>query len=100
MNRKQIFYHAEMSPFAILGLALLCLGAFFITLPILIGALLVFGTLAAYMAWRFTRALKKAQEGMLREQQMRETPGSEGSDIIIDITPEPQKRPGIEDGNP
>ena len=93
-----MLYYTEMSPFAVLGLALLMLGAFFLTLPILIGALLVFGTLAAYMAWRFTRALKKAQEEMLKEQQMRGAPGFEGTDIIIDITPEPEKRPGIEDG--
>ena len=100
MNRKQTLYHAEMSPFAIIGLAILCLGAFFITLPILIGVLVVFGTLATYVAWRFTRALKKAQKDMLRQQQMRETSDFEGNDIIIDITPEPRKRPGIEDGNP
>jgi len=99
MSRKRILYYTDMSPFAVLGLALLGLGAFFLTLPILIGALLVFVTLAAYMAWRFTRALKKAQKDMLKEQQIRKASGFEGCDIIIDVTPESGKRPGIEDGN-
>ncbi len=99
MKRKDVIYFTEMSPFAAIGLALLALGAFFLTLPILIAALVVFGTFAAYMAWRFTSALKKAQEEMLRqEQEMQKTGGFEKTDIIIDITPEPNDRPRIGDG--
>ena len=101
MRRKQLIYYSEMSPFAVLGLALLTLGAFFLTLPILIAALVVFGAFAAYMAWKFTRALKKAQEEMLNEQQKGGTAAFHcQEDIIIDVTPEPDERPGIGDGRP
>jgi len=86
-----------MSPFVVLGLALLALGVFFLTLPILIAALVVFGTFAAYMAWRITRALKQAQEEMLKQQKADSTVFHH-EEIIIDVTPEPEERPGIGDG--
>ncbi len=99
MRRKEIFYYTEMSPFAAIGLALLALGAFFLTLPILIAALVVFGTFAAYMAWRFTKALKKAQEEMLKEEEARKRAGAfHSTDVIIDVTPDQVERPHIGDG--
>ncbi len=95
-----MYYYSNMSPFAALGLALLALGAFFLTLPILIAAFVVFGTIGAYMAWRITRAIKKAEEEMLRQQeQMRQaTYGERYQDgIIIDITPEDEERCPLDD---
>ncbi len=100
MRRKQAVYYTEMSPFVAIGLALLALGAFFLTLPILIAALVVFGTFAAYMAWRFTKMLKQAQEEMLKNQ---EAPGEtiiHNEEIVIDITPEEDDRPGIRHDRP
>ncbi len=98
MNRKQTVYYTEMSPFIVLLLALLGLGAFFLTLPILIAALIVFGTMAAYMAWRFTKAMKQAQEEMLREQKRRTAAEQGAEGLIIDITTETAEHHSIEHG--
>ncbi len=97
MKKRQIYYYSNMSPFAVLGLALLVLGAFFLTLPIFIAAFVIFGAIGSYMAWRLTRAIKKAEEEMLKRQQ--QTMASEfQEDIIIDITPGPEDRRSIEHG--
>ncbi|NPA95516.1 MAG: hypothetical protein GXO58_08840 [Thermodesulfobacteria bacterium] len=100
MKRRQIYYYSNMSPFAALGFALLALGAFFLTLPILIAAFVIFGTVGAYLAWRLTRALKRAEEEMLKQQaKMRQATYHEGyqEGLIIDITPEDEERCPLDD---
>jgi len=97
--RRRVIYYRNLSPFAALGFALLALGAFFLTLPILIAAFVVFGILGMYMAWRFTRAIKKAEEEMLKEQEEMQGTASRQGQIVIDITPwDHEPRRSIEDG--
>ncbi len=91
MKKRQIYYYSNMSPFAALGLALLALGAFFLTLPILIAAFVIFGAIGSYMAWRLTKAIKKAEEEMIKHQQQMDNPGFQEG-IIIDITPEKEEK--------
>ena len=90
MRKRQVYYYSNMTPFAALGLALLALGAFFLTLPILIAAFVVFGAIGSYVAWRITRALKRAEEEMIRRQQQMGTSVFDDNthELIIDITPE------------
>ncbi len=90
MRKGQFYYYGNMTPFAALGLGLLALGAFFLTLPILIGAFVVFGAVGAYVAWRLTRAIKRAEEEMLKHQQEMGRQGQQG-DFIIDITPQSEE---------
>ncbi len=90
MKKRQVYYYSNMTPFAALGFGLLALGAFFLTLPILIGAFVVFGTVGAYVAWRLTRAIKKAEEEMLKHQQEMGRQGQH-DDFIIDITPQSEE---------
>ncbi len=101
MKKRQFYYYSNMTPFAALGFALLALGVFFLTLPILIAALVVFGSVGAYMAWRISRAIKKAEEEMLKYQnELHEERCSHSNQIIIDITPEPDKKDFLDDDRP
>ncbi len=90
MKKRQVYYYSNMTPFAALGLGLLALGAFFLTLPILIGAFVVFGAVGAYVAWRLTRAIKRAEEEMLKHQQEMGRQDLH-DDFIIDITPQSEE---------
>ncbi len=90
MRKGQFYYYGNMTPFAALGLAILALGAFFLTLPFLIGAFVVFGAVGAYVAWKLTRAIKRAEEEMLKHQQEKGWQGQHG-DFIIDITPQSEE---------
>ncbi len=99
MRKRQVYYYSNMSPFAALGLALLALGAFFLTLPILIAAFVIFGGIGAYMAWRITKAIKKAEEEMLKYRKQQMNQADEFQDgLIIDITPEPEERKPLDHG--
>ncbi len=99
MKRRQVYYYSNMTPFAAIGFALLALGAFFLTLPILIAAFTVFAAVGAYMSWRITKAIKKAEEEMLKQQeQMRQAQGQGQDHLIIDITPDSEDKNLLEDG--
>ncbi len=97
MKRRQVYYYSNMTPFAAIGFALLALGAFFLTLPILIAAFTVFAAVGAYISWRITKTIKKAEEEMLkRREQMRQAQGEDH--LIIDITPDSEDKNLLEDG--
>ncbi len=90
MRKRQFYYYSNLTPFAALGFAFLALAAFFITLPILIAALVVFGGFAAFMAWRITKAIKKAEKELLKQKDT--CIWQDQSEIIIDITPELEEK--------
>ncbi len=103
MNRRQIYYTGNFSPFVVIALGVLALAAFFITLPIFLAALVVFTAIGLFYVWKFQRAVKKAEEELRRQQEMgvsefREEEIQVGPDgrrvvvrkkhLVIDVTPE------------
>ena len=88
MTRHRIYFKSvNISPLAILGLGLLALAAFFLMLPLFLAALVVFGVLAGYTAWRIRMAMRRIEENrtLTRERPNRFT------GPIIDLTA--RKRP-------
>ncbi len=99
MKKRQFYYYSNLTPFGALGFALLALGVFFLTLPILIAALVIFGSVGAYLAWKINKTIKKAEEEMLKHQNEIYREGcSHSSHMIIDITPEPEEDQSLDDG--
>ena len=90
MKKRRFYCYGNITPFAALGFAFLALAAFFITLPILIAALIVFGGFAAFMAWRITRAIKRAENELLKQRDT--CTWQDQSGIIIDITPDLEEK--------
>jgi len=91
MRRTQYeIYYKPLSPFAVIGLIVLGIAFFFLTLPIFLAAVAVFSAVAIYFAWRVSRAMKEVEKEIIRQQQeascMRDTSG------VIDIKPEPEDR--------
>lgn len=83
---RYIYYKNGISPITLFGMGLLALAAFFLALPLFLGALVVFGAVASYMMWR----VRKAVRTMEKDFAARRDAGamSDVQSLTIDITPD------------
>ena len=85
MNRRVIYFkYGEISPWSTLGLLILGLLGFFVALPIFLGAVVVFGAVAGYLAWRVRKALREFEKECGRVET---TDFLREDEMVIDITP-------------
>ncbi len=78
-----------ISPLAIIGGLILLIAAFFVALPLFLAALTAFGAAAAYLSWRINKAVKKAEEALLKQERDHGSYNRlEHTGFVIDITPE------------
>ncbi len=89
MRRTYYYYSCggPMTPLAILGGLILLAAAFFVALPLFLAALVAFGAAAAYLSWRINRAIKRAEQELLREQRS-QGPHLHTTEYVIDIDPQ------------
>ena len=85
-------YYRQVSPFAIIGVILLCITFFFFALPIFLAALAVFGVFAAWFAWRMKKTMEQVEKELLRQQQEADMAFSGDDPDVIDVTLEDDHR--------
>jgi len=97
-RRTYVFRSNTISPLTVLGFTLLGVVVFFLALPLFLAALVVFGAVAAYLAWRVRKALRQLERESLRRRGQGGGPGV--FPYIIDVTPEsPDPLQGEDRGN-
>jgi membrane protein implicated in regulation of membrane protease activity len=79
-----------MSPLTLLGLGLLAVAAFFVALPLFLGAVVVFSIAAGYMAWRVRKVMRQFEKECARRNETNSDPNP--SSLIIDVTPDQTER--------
>ncbi|MCD4754386.1 MAG: hypothetical protein K8R75_01085 [Deltaproteobacteria bacterium] len=91
MTQRRIYCKStNMSPLALLGLGLLAVAAFFVALPLFLGAVLVFSIAAGYMAWRVRKVMRQFEKECARRSEANSDP--DPSSLIIDVTPDQTER--------
>ncbi len=80
-------YYRSFSPLAVLGFIILAVAFFFLTLPIFLAAVAVFGAVAAWLAWRMKKTIDKVEKELLRQQQEGDAAFFCDDPDIIDVTP-------------
>ena len=91
MTRRRIYYKStNMSPLALLGLGLLAVAAFFVALPLFLGAVVVFSIAAGYMAWRVRKVMRQFEKECARRSEANSD--LDPSSLIIDVTPDQTER--------
>jgi membrane protein implicated in regulation of membrane protease activity len=91
MTQHKIYYKStNMSPLTLLGLGLLAVAAFFVALPLFLGAVVVFSIAAGYMAWHVRKVMRQFEKECARRSEANSDldPGS----LIIDVTPDQTER--------
>jgi hypothetical protein len=83
---RYIYYRNGISPITLFGLGLLAVAAFFLTLPIFLGALVVFGVAAGYLAWRVRKTVRTIEKEFAARRDA--GPVSDARSLTIDITPD------------
>ncbi|HID97995.1 MAG TPA: hypothetical protein EYP57_07400 [Thermodesulfobacteriaceae bacterium] len=86
---KMYYRSGQISPITIIGLILLAIGAFFVALPVFLGALVVFGCMAAYLAWRVNKTMDRMNQEYRR--QFDRVPPPDPGFFVIDVVPEDKK---------
>ena len=89
-QRKMYYKSTNISPLTLLGLGLLVVAAFFVALPLFLGALVVFSIAATYMAWRVRKVMRQFEKECTRRSETNSDMGA--SSLIIDVTPDQTKR--------
>jgi hypothetical protein len=83
---RYVYYRRNgISPITLIGLGLLVLAAFFLTLPIFLGALVVFGAAAVYLMWRVRKAVRTIEKDCAVHRAGRM---SDAHSLTIDVTPD------------
>ncbi|MEA1867492.1 MAG: hypothetical protein U9N19_05255 [Thermodesulfobacteriota bacterium] len=91
MTRRRIYCKStNMSPLTLLGLGLLAVAAFFVALPLFLGAVVVFSIAAGYMAWRVRKVMRQFEKECARRSEANSDLDS--SSLIIDVTPDQTER--------
>ena len=91
MTQRRIYYKsANISPLTLIGLGLLAVAAFFVALPLFLGALVVFSLAALYMAWRVRKVMRQFEKEYARRSEARSD--LDASSLIIDVTPDQTER--------
>lgn len=92
MTQHRIYYKStNISPLTLLGLGLLAIAAFFVALPLFLGAVLVFSLAALYMAWRVRKVMRQFEKECARRDDEANR-GLDASSLIIDVTPDQNER--------
>jgi hypothetical protein len=88
MTQRRIYYKStNISPLTLVGLGLLAIAAFFVALPLFLGAVVVFSIAALYMAWRFRKVMRQFEKECARRSDEANS-GLDASSLIIDVTPD------------
>jgi membrane protein implicated in regulation of membrane protease activity len=91
MTQHRIYYKStNISPLTLLGLGLLALAAFFVALPLFLGAVVVFAIAASYMAWRFHKVMRQFEKECARHGKTNSN--LDASSLVIDVTPDQTER--------
>jgi membrane protein implicated in regulation of membrane protease activity len=91
MTQRRIYYKStNISPLTLLGLVLLAVAAFFLALPLFLGAVVVFAIAASYMAWRVRKVMRQFEEECTRRSETNSD--LDASSLIIDVTPDQTER--------
>jgi len=75
----------NISPLTLIGLGLLAVAAFFVALPLFLGAVVVFSIAAFYMAWRVRKVMRQFEKEYARRSEA--DSNLDASSLIIDVTP-------------
>ena len=87
MTQRRIYYRSHnISPLTLFGLGLLAVAAFFLALPLFLGAVVVFAIAAAYVAWRVRRVMRQFEKECARRSEAGRD--LDAGSLIIDVTPE------------
>jgi membrane protein implicated in regulation of membrane protease activity len=91
MTQRRIYYKStNISPLTLLGLGLLAVAAFFLALPLFLGAVVVFAIAASYMAWRVRKVMRQFEKECTRCSKTNSN--LDTSSLIIDVTPDQTER--------
>ena len=91
MTQRRIYYKStNISPLTLLGLGLFAIAAFFVALPLFLGAVVVFSIAAFYMAWRVRKVMRQFEKECTRRSETNSD--LDASSLIIDVTPDQTKR--------
>lgn len=91
MMQRRIYYKStNISPLTLLGLGLLAVAAFFVALPLFLGAVVVFAITASYMAWRVRKVMRQFEKECARRSEANSD--LDASSLIIDVTPDQAER--------
>ena len=91
MTQRRIYYKStNISPLTLLGLGLLVVAAFFLALPLFLGAVVVFAIAASYMAWRVRKVMRQFEKEYTRFSETNSD--LDASSFIIDVTPDQTER--------
>ena len=89
-QRKIYFKSTNISPLTLFGLGLLAVAAFFVALPLFLGALVVFSIAAVYMAWRVRKIMRQFEKECARRSETNSN--LDASSLLIDVTPDQTER--------
>jgi hypothetical protein len=91
MTQHRIYYKStNISPLTLFVLGLLALAAFFVALPLFLGAVVVFAIAAGYMAWRVRKVMRQFEKECARHSKTNSN--LDASSLIIDVTPDQAER--------
>lgn len=91
MTQRRIYYKStNISPLTLLGLGLLAIAAFFVALPLFLGAVVVFSIAAFYMAWRVRKVMRQFEKECARRGEANSD--LDQSSLVIDVTPDQTER--------
>ncbi len=90
-NHYRVYYR-QFSPFAALGMIILGVAFFFLTLPIFLAALAIFAGFAAWLGWRIKKTIDQMEKEIIRQSQRSEQMFRHDNIEIIDVTPESEKK--------
>ena len=86
MTQRRTYYKStNISPLTLFGLGLFAIAAFFVALPLFLGAVLVFSIAALYMAWRVRKVMRQFEKEHARRSEA--DSNLDASSLIIDVTP-------------
>ncbi|MBW1671990.1 MAG: hypothetical protein JRJ40_11460 [Deltaproteobacteria bacterium] len=86
MTQRRMYYKStNISPLTLIGLGLLAVAAFFVALPLFLGAVVVFSIAAFYMAWRVRKVMRQFEKEYARRSEA--DSNLDASSLIIDVTP-------------
>ncbi len=86
-NHYRVYYR-QFSPFAALGMIILGVAFFFLTLPIFLAALAIFAGFAAWLGWRIKKTIDQMEKEIIRQGQGFEQMLRQDDIEVIDVTPE------------
>jgi membrane protein implicated in regulation of membrane protease activity len=91
MTQRRIYYKSHnISPLTLLGLGMLAVVAFFLALPLFLGAMAVFAIAAACMAWRVRKVMRQFEKECARRSETGQD--LDAGSLVIDVTPDQTER--------